>query len=447
MNKTNTPPRLAGKLLLKLLRDDLAEEVLGDLEEKFYRTAERKSLSKARRNYWYQTLHYLRPFAIRKTQSTNSNITTMFKHNLLLSFRNFKKYKSSFFINLVGLSTGLACALLIYMWVNDELHVNKFHANDNRLYQVMENTELANGIITQTSTPDFLAENMIKEFPEIDMGAGVTPSEWFGNFTLVEGDNYFKATGQYAEKDYFKMFSFPLIEGDASTAIADIGSIAISEDLAKKIFKTTENVIGKTMEVQLLNFKYPVAVSAVFENLPANSTESFDMVLSWKMWQDMSDAIGRNVHWGNHGPDTYLVLKQGTDIDAFNQKIEGYIKSKLENSNVSLFATRYSDRYLYGSYENGVQAGGRIEYVKLFSVIAVFILLIACINFMNLSTAKASRRVKEVGVKKAIGADRKSLVFQYLSESTLLAFFSLFVAIILVLLFLPQFNNITGKQL
>ncbi|MEQ8417162.1 MAG: ABC transporter permease [Imperialibacter sp.] len=447
MNKTNTPPRLAGKLLIKLLRNDLAEEILGDLEEKFYATAERKSLSKARRNYWYQTLHYLRPFAIRKTQSTNSNITTMFKHNLLLSFRNFKKYKSSFFINLVGLSTGLACALLIYLWVNDELHVNKFHANDDRLYQVMENTKLANGIITQTSTPDFLAENMIREFPEIDMGAGVTPSEWFGNFTLVEGDNYFKTTGQYAEKDYFKMFSFPLIDGDASTAIADIGSIAISEDLAKKIFKTTENVIGKTMEVQLLNFKYPVAVSAVFENLPANSTESFDMVLSWKMWQDMSDAIGRNVHWGNHGPDTYLVLKQGTDIDAFNQKIEGYIKSKLENSNVSLFATRYSDRYLYGSYENGVQAGGRIEYVKLFSVIAIFILLIACINFMNLSTAKASRRVKEVGVKKAIGADRKSLVFQYLSESTLLAFFSLFVAIILVLLFLPQFNNITGKQL
>ncbi len=447
MRKPLAPPKLAERLLSRVLRDSLVEEVLGDLEEKFYATAEKKSLSKARRNYWYQTFQYLRPFALRKSKLKNSNTTTMFKHNLLLSFRNFKKYKSSFFINLVGLSTGLACALLIYLWVNDELHINKFHANDNRLYQVMENTALANGVITQGSTPDFLAENMIKEFPEIEMAVGVTPSDWFGNFTLVEGSNYFKATGQYAEKDYFRMFSFPLIEGDAATAIADIGSIAISEDLARKIFQTTENVIGKPMEVQLLNFKYPVVVSGVFENLPSNSTESFDMVLSWKMWQDMSDAIGRNVHWGNHGPDTYLTLNEGTDIDEFNKKIKGYIRSKLETSNVTLFAARYSDRYLFGAYENGVQSGGRIEYVKLFSIIAVFILIIACINFMNLSTAKASRRVKEVGVKKAIGADRKSLVFQYLSESMLLTLVSLVAAIILVLLFLPQFNNITGKQL
>ncbi|WOK08189.1 ABC transporter permease [Imperialibacter roseus] len=447
MNKTNTPPRLAGKLLLKLLRDDLAEEVLGDLEEKFYLTAERKSLSKARRNYWYQTLHYLRPFAIRKTQSTNSNITTMFKHNLLLSFRNFKKYKSSFFINLVGLSTGLACALLIYLWVNDELHVDKFHKNDGRLYQVMMNHQMTNELTTGPSTPDFLAENMLKEFPEIEMATGVTPSEWFGNFTLVQGSNFFKATGQFAEKDYFKMFSFPLIEGNAEQALDGIGSIAISKDLAEKIFKTAENVVGKTMEVQIINFKYPVAVTAVFENLPTNSTEHFDMVLNWKMWQNMSDLAGRQVNWGNHGPNTYLVLKEGTNIDEFNKKIAGYIKSKRETSTVTLFAAKYSDRYLHGSYENGVQAGGRIEYVRLFSIIAIFILLIACINFMNLSTAKASRRVKEVGVKKAIGADRKSLIFQYLNESILLTLFSLVVALLLVLLVLPQFNDITGKQL
>ncbi|WP_339815279.1 ABC transporter permease [uncultured Imperialibacter sp.] len=447
MNKTNTPPRLAGKLLLKLLRDDLAEEVLGDLEEKFYLTAERKSLSKARRNYWYQTLHYLRPFTIRKTQSTNSNITTMFKHNLLLSFRNFKKYKSSFFINLVGLSTGLACALLIYLWVNDELHVDKFHKNDDRLYQVMMNHQMTNELTTGPSTPDFLAENMLKEFPEIEMATGVTPSEWFGNFSLVQGSNFFKATGQFAEKDYFKMFSFPLIEGNAEQALDGIGSIAISKDLAEKIFKTAENVVGKTMEVQIINFKYPVAVTAVFENLPTNSTEHFDMVLNWKMWQNMSDLAGRQVNWGNHGPNTYLVLKEGTNIDEFNKKIAGYIKSKRETSTVTLFAAKYSDRYLHGSYENGVQAGGRIEYVRLFSIIAIFILLIACINFMNLSTAKASRRVKEVGVKKAIGADRKSLIFQYLNESILLTLFSLVVALLLVLLVLPQFNDITGKQL
>ena len=441
------PPRLAERLLLRVLRPELAEEVLGDLEEKFYAVAERKSPFRARLNYWFQAINYLRPFAIGKSNSrSNSNYTAMFKHNLLLSFRNFKRYKSSFFINLTGLSTGLACALLICLWVFDELQMDKFHAKGDRIYQVLQNTQLADGILTGEGTPDPLPEALAKEIPEVAYAAGLTPPEWFGNFTLSYQNTFLKAKGQFAGKDYFNIFSYNLKEGDPDQVLSSINSIVISEDLAMRIFKTTENVVGKTIESSLIGFTDPVTVSGVF-SIPANSTKKFDFVLSWLLWDDLSKRLSRPQNWGNHGPSTYVTLVEGADPAQFNEKIAGFVKARSEGSNITLIAAPYAGRYLYGNYTNGVQDGGRIEYVRMFSIIAVFILVIACINFMNLSTAKASRRLKEIGVKKALGANRKTLVVQYLSESMLLTFLSLTVAIFLVLLVLPQFNDITGKQL
>lgn len=447
MNNIQIPPKLAERLLSRFLREDLAEEVLGDLEEKFYADLTQRSLLRARLNYWYQVINYLRPFAIRKSRIRNTTLTIMLRHNLLVSFRNFKRFKSTFLINLIGLSTGLACVILIYLWINDELQVDAFHRYDSRLFQIMENNAIATGITTLPSTPDILAENMVREFPEIQWACGVTPYEWFGNFTIVNEDNHQKAIGQYAGEDYFKMFSYPLFLGDANHALDGKNTIVISRNLAERLFKSPENAIGKTLEVQIIGQSDLVNVTGIFENQPANSTRQFDFVLSWKLWRDISNRVGRQVNWDNHGPETYVVLKEGADAREFNHKIENYIKTKNENSNTSLFATSYSGRYLYGTYENGVQAGGRIMYIELFSAIALFILIIACINFMNLSTARASRRLKEVGIKKALGVDRKALVIQHLTESLLLTFISLVVAVFLVILFLPQFNEITGKVL
>ena len=370
----------------------------------------------------------------------------MFKHNLLLSYRGFLRYKSSFFINLIGLSSGLACTLLISLWVFDELQMDKFHAKSDRIYQVLENTHLADGIVTGESTPDPLPEALAKEIPEVEYAAGVTPPEWFGNFTLSYQNTFIKAKGQFAGKDYFNIFSYELKEGDPDQVLSTISSIVISEDLAMRIFKTTEDVVGKTIESSLIGFTDPVTVSGIF-TIPANSTKKFDFVLSWILWDDLSKRVGRPQNWDNHGPSTYVALVKGADPAQFNEKIAGFIKARAEGSNVTLIAAPYTGRYLYGSYTNGMQDGGRIEYVQMFSIIAVFILVIACINFMNLSTAKASRRLKEIGVKKALGADRKTLVVQYLSESMLLTLLSLAVAVFLVLLVLPQFNDITGKQL
>ncbi|MTI88452.1 MAG: FtsX-like permease family protein [Balneolaceae bacterium] len=371
----------------------------------------------------------------------------MLKHTLLLIYRNIKRFKSSFLINLIGLSVGLACATLIFLWVNDELQVDAFHENNERLYQIMENQQLANRIVTQEFTPDLLAETMAREIPKVEYAAAVTPSSWFGKFTLSTPSENIKAMGQFAGSDFFNLFSYNLIYGDKSQVLADKQSIVISTTLASRLFDSPQQAIGQTLRWKMRDFDKQVTITGVFEDVPANSTEEFDFVLTFEIFKEMSKTTGRPINWDNHGPSTYIVLQEGVHIDQFNKDIENFIKQKIETSNVTLFAQSYSDRYLYGNFENGIQAGGRIEYVRLFSIIALFIVIIACINFMNLATAKASQRLKEVGVKKAIGAGREKLIIQFLVESVAITLCSMILALFMVELLLPQFNQITSKKL
>ncbi len=371
----------------------------------------------------------------------------MFQHILLLAYRNFLRFKSTFLINLVGLSTGLAGTLFIYLWVNDELHVDKFHAKDERLFQVMERRQNADDIIISEMTSGPVAETLAEEMPEVEAAASVMHYSWFPQSTLSIGEDdrhTLKVTGQFASQDFFRVFSYGLMHGQAREVLRDKNVIVLSEELAQKLFRTTQNVVGKTLVWKMGPFKKSLLVSGVFKNIPANSSEQFDFLLSFEAWKDINPGV---LEWGNNGTHTYAVLKAGTNPKQFNRKIANLLASKVGGTNRQVFVKPYSQKYLYGHYENGVQTGGRIVYVKLFSVIALFILLIACINFMNLSTAKASSRTKEIGVKKVLGATRSTLVLQYLSESLLMAFLSLGVALLLVVLLLPAFNQITGKQL
>lgn len=369
----------------------------------------------------------------------------MLKHTFLLIYRNFQRFRSTFFINLIGLSSGLACALFIFLWVNDELSVDRFHEENARLYRIMENQEHANEITTIDHTSGLLAESLAEEMPEVEYAAAVAPAEWFGDFTLSVGEKNIKAPGQFVGKDFFNIFSYSLLQGEASKVLAEKNSIVISKDLARSLFGTADNAVGKTLDWHILQFTQPVIVSGVFADVPVNSTAQFDFALSFEAFKEVHPGV---VKWTNMGPHAFLVLREDSDVDQFNDKIEHYISTKVEGEGFrTLFARPYSENYLYGTYENGVQVGGRIEYVRLFSIIAIFILIIACINFMNLSTAKASRRVKEVGIKKAIGAGRSTLIAHYLGESLLMSFLSLLAAIVIVALLLPQFNTVTGKQL
>lgn len=368
----------------------------------------------------------------------------MLQHYLLITCRNLRRHKGSFLINLLGLSAGLACTFLIYLWVNDELHFDKFHAKDAQLYQVMErNTE--NGVVQiHDGVQGPLPEAMKRDLPEVTDAVGVMSLQKEGIYLPVRnGDKVVKTSGLMATGSFFKMFSFPLVSGQADKVLMEKQSVVISQQMAQQLFGSVENAVGRQIEWELFGHKTPAMVTGVFAPVRANSTFQFDFVMSLDF-----DGISEHwKRWENSGPAAYVTLKEGTDIDKFDAKIKNYLGKYTKENIFTLFTRPFSNGYLYGDYVNGVVSGGRIAYVKLFSLIAVFILLIACINFMNLSTARASRRLKEVGVKKAIGASRHSLVFQFLAEALCMAVLALIVATLMVVLFLPQFNLITGKQL
>lgn len=369
----------------------------------------------------------------------------MLKHNILLYLRNIKKHKSSFLINLVGLSTGLACALFVYLWISDEMAMDKFHENDKRIFQVMRHVPNGQGeVITRASNSSLMLTALQQEVPEVEMAAGVYGFD--ASAMLETEDKKLRAKGFMASEDYFKMFSYPILSGTKNTILKDPNSVAISRTLADNFFGTSVDPIGKTITIK--NGEEGIVlvstVSGIFE-IPSNSSQKFDFVLPYKKFLEFRDP--RNINWGSNSSQMYALLKPGVDINSFNKKIAGFIRTKNENAGATVYFTNYADNYLKGNFENGKQVGGRINYVILFSLIAFFVLAIACINFMNLSTARASRRLKEVGVKKAVGASRKSLVFQFLTESIVLSFFSLLCSIVLVVALLPWFNGVTGKEL
>ena len=387
----------------------------------------------------------------------------MFKNYFKIAWRNLVKDRQFSLLNLIGLSTGLACVLLIYLWVSDELSTDKFNKNDNSLYQVLKKrTDAAGNIDVGENTQGLLSQSIAKEMPEVEFATCIKKQGEQG--ILSFGDKQIKASPAFADKDFFNVFSYQIIYGDKNNALTDISGILLSDETAFKLFNTT-NVIGKTVSWDLKNntkynstdFSGVYKVAGVFKAPPSNATDQFDILFPFELYaQKNAGGMGDITLWGSNMVSTYVMLKPKTNADAFNNKIKDFSKTKIKslytgNELLSyegdLFIQKYSDRYLYNNFVNGVQSGGRIEYVKLFSIIAVFILLIACINFMNLSTAKASRRMKEVGIKKVMGASRSSLVFQYMGESMLMAFASLLIAMLLVAMLLPAFKEITGKNI
>src|SRR6476660_5999836 len=363
----------------------------------------------------------------------------MFRNHLKIAWRNLLKDRQFTLLNVLGLSAGLACALLIFLLVNDERSKDKFFANDDKLYQVMEHRKSDGDIKVSDESSGLVSEVLKNQMPEVQYAASLAPSDWFQKFTLTVGDKNIKANGQYAGKDYFNIFSFKLLEGDKNKVLADNSSIVISDELAKKLFGTTKNIIGKSVGFQ---HDTTFFVSGIFEKLPSHSSQQFDFVISFDYYFSVQNWVKT---WGNTGPHNFILLKKGTDLGAFNKKIAGVIAANADDTTRSLFAAKFSDNYLLNSFDHGSQVGSKIIYVRLFSLIAIFILAIACINFMNLSTAKASRRMKEVGIKKVLGAGRKQLIFQFLSESVIYATLAMVIALFITWSLLAQFNSLTGK--
>jgi len=367
----------------------------------------------------------------------------MIRNYLKIAFRNLKKDKQFTLLNVVGLSAGIACTLLIYLWVHDELSYDKFFANNDHIYQVMEHRKSGeiNGLSDESS--GLVSETLKLQDAEVEYAAPVAPADWFQKFTLSSGEKNIKAAGEYVGKDYFNIFSFKMLKGDRGKVLDAKNSIVISDELAKKLFGTTENIIGKDIRFQ---HDTDFFVSGVFEKLPSHSSQQFDFVLSFDYLASLPAQAWVKT-WNNTGPHNFVLLKEGTDVNAFNKKIADVVTKGGGDTTRKLFAMNFSGLYLHDTFVHGSRVGGRDEYVNLFSLVAIFILVIACINFMNMSTAKASGRMKEVGIKKVVGAARSQLITQFLSESMLMAVFTTLFAIGVAWLLLPQFNYLTGKDI
>ncbi len=370
----------------------------------------------------------------------------MIRNYLKTAWRNLVRNKAFSAINIMGLALGMACSLLIMLWVQDEKSIDGFHANGKQLYQVYERDFFDGKINAGYPTQGLLATELKRVIPEIQYSSGLEYIAQPGTKSTFEvGDKINKMEGMFAGQDFFKMFSYPLLQGDVNTALNAPGGIVVSRNMAEVFFGNGEKAVGKTIRFENSeNLK----ITAVFENMPVNSSQHFDFLRTWPDFlKQNNDWVG---NWGNTDPSTFIQLRKGANPVQTEAKIKDFIYRYTKKSDAfrtELALQPYTEKYLHSSFKNGYIDGGRIEYVRLFSLVAVFILLIACINFMNLATARSIKRSKEIGIRKVAGAVRSSLIKQFIGEALLVTFFSIIMAVVMAVILIPAFNQLTSKQL
>lgn len=364
------------------------------------------------------------------------------QHFIKTACRSLMKNKFYSFINIIGLTIGMASAILILLWIQNELDHDRFYEKTGRIY-VVNNRDKVNGKTTAWhTTPAPMGIAIKQDYPEVEDVVRV--QEYAANFLLTAGDKHFSLHGEFADAGFFSMFSFPLLEGNAATALNKPNNIVLTKQLAVKLFGN-ENALGKTVRIDSTDY---FTVSAVMKDLGSNTRFNFEYVLPWDyaMRKNMIDSS-----WGNNNIFTFILLKPNTSATAFDAKLSNITINHTKNSRfpstTQVFTQALRDTWLYDKEENGHYVNGRIERVRLFAIIAALILIIACINFMNLSTARSEKRGKEVGIRKVAGAQRSALIMQFITESILLAFIAGILSIIIVQLALPAYNNLLGLKL
>jgi putative ABC transport system permease protein len=362
----------------------------------------------------------------------------MLKYFLKVAWRNLFRGKGFSLINISGLATGMASALLILIWVQNERSYDGFYTHSDRLYQLWRNAKNNSGIVSSNVTPQIVGPAMKLEYPEVESASRVF---WDETLLFSRGDKKINIRGTMTDPDFLTMFDFPLLKGDRATALNEPTQIVITEKTAKTFFGE-EDPMGKTIRI---DNKYDFKVSAVLKDLPNNTQFDFEFILPWSYLKTRQDPTDSS--WGKNSMRNYVLLKPHTDLAAFNAKTKDiYARHQVPDFEES-FLYPVSRLRLYSDFDNGKPSGGRIERVRSFIAIAVFILVIACINFMNMSTARSEKRAKEVGIRKVSGASRGSLIGQFLGESVLLAAVAGIIALGLAQLCLPFFNALTGKAM
>lgn len=355
-----------------------------------------------------------------------------------VAFRNLVKNKAFSAINILGLAVGLASAILVFLWIANEVSYDRFHEKKDRIYEAWNKSTFNGKISCWNTTPKILASALQSDIPEIESTVRVN---WSDPYLTKYKDKTLMMDGIIVDSTFLDVFSFPVIKGDPANALMNPNGIVLTRTTAEKLFGDS-NPIGEILE---LNVNHQFTVTAVVQDPPDNTRFRFDALLPWaylrsRGWDD--------AYWGNNSTRTYALLKEGASMDQANAKLEHFRKKYDSNDPDGGFFLYPIERWrLYSNFTNGVESGGQIEYIKIFSIVGSILLLIACINFMNLSTAKSEKRAREVGIRKVVGARRYNLIAQFLGESILLSFIAGVLAVVLVQLFLPSFNRFVEQDI
>ncbi|RFZ94198.1 ABC transporter permease [Mucilaginibacter conchicola] len=363
----------------------------------------------------------------------------MIKNYFKTAWRNLTQNKASSIINISGLAIGMAVSFTLLLYVYNEFSFDKFHANNERLYQVFKNQPASGVIKTKSYTPQTLAPVLQKDFPEIENTARMSEAT---NALVTYKNRSLKFKSYATDPSFMQLFSFETVYGDKVNPLADESSVVITQSAATALF-ADENPVGKVLQYN----SSPLKVSAVIRDNPQNSSFDFKVLIPWQAFLNQAPWL-KDAGWDNYSYATYVLLKHGTFVASVNNKIKHLIaKYYAPDKTIELFAYPFSKLHLYGNFVNGVNSGGNIEYVRLFLLLAIGMLFIACINFMNLSTARSEKRAREVGIRKVMGARRFSLIKQFMAESLTMAFSAFLISIILMILLLPTFNTAMHIQL
>lgn len=366
----------------------------------------------------------------------------MFKNYLIITVRNLFKNGFYSFINIAGLAIGITCSILILLWVAEETSFDKFHPKADRLYQVWVNAAFNGKINSWTSVPLPTYEAMKTADSNIKR-AVVT--DWGGEHLVTVGENRLMKKAYWASEEFLQMFEFPLVSGDASQVMADPRSIVISQSMAKALF-ADEDPINKIIRV---DNEYDLKVTGILKDVPSNSSFEFDFLMPWKFREQENGWVRENMtNWGNYSFQVFVELNDPTKHLAVQDHIKNVLQEHGETENKPEYFLYPLLRWrLHGSFENGIETGGMNDYVQMFSIIAIFIIVIACINFMNLATARSERRAREVGVRKSVGSRRYELIMQFIGESLFISFIAFAIAILMAQLLLPFYNDLVQKKL
>lgn len=368
----------------------------------------------------------------------------MLLNYLKITLRNLHRNLTYSFINIFGLSIGIACSILILLWIGDEFKYDRFHERSDRLYKVMMNQTFSGKVGSQVALPYPLKDKLKEQSADIKYSV---ITNWGEGYLLANGENKVNKVGISASEDFLKMFTFPLLQGDINTALSDPNAIVLTQDLAKTLFGE-EEPLGRLVKI---DNNRELKVTGVLAPIPDQSEFSFiHHITPFAFYESIQEWVQNSrERWDNNSFQMYVELEEGSTKEKVDASIRDIVKKQVADTltNPQVFLHPMTDLRLYSNFENGKVSGGMIEYVQLFGAIAVFVLLIACINFMNLATARSEKRAREVGIRKSIGSRKKELIIQFLGESILITLVAFLLAIVLVELSLPAYNTLVKKKL